>query len=67
MEYKVHCPFCRQKFNIEIHLQDGEDQEFIWDCEVCCHPVAIHAIWDESHRRFSLQVGRGAGYDEMPI
>lgn len=67
MEYKVQCPFCREKFGIEIHLEDGEDQEFIWDCEVCCHPIDIHARWNEPHHKFSLSVGRGAGYDEMPI
>ncbi|MEK2645367.1 CPXCG motif-containing cysteine-rich protein [Bdellovibrio sp. BCCA] len=67
MEYKVQCPFCREKFGITIHLEDGADQEFIWDCEVCCHPIDIHAIWNESHHKFSLRVGRGAGYDEMPI
>lgn len=66
MECKVQCPFCHEKFRIPIHLKDGEDQEFIWDCEICCHPIDIHAHWDEAHHKFSLRVGR-EGYDEMPI
>jgi hypothetical protein len=50
-----------------IYREDGEDQEFVYDCEVCCHPIALHAHWDESQFRFKLNVGRGSGYDEMPI
>lgn len=67
MDYKIICPYCREKFQMSIHQEDGEDQEFIYDCEVCCHPIAIHAQRDHQHRRFALSVGRGAGYDEMPI
>lgn len=67
MQCKIQCPFCREKFFIDILKEDGSDQEFIWDCEVCCHPIDIHAMWNESHHRFAIHVGRGAGYDEMPI
>lgn len=67
MDYKVICPFCREHFTMAIHQEEGEDQEFIYDCEVCCHPIAIHAHWDATHHRFSLNVARGDGYDEMPI
>ncbi|WP_374001798.1 CPXCG motif-containing cysteine-rich protein [Bdellovibrio bacteriovorus] len=67
MDYKVICPYCREKFWMTIYREDGEDQEFVYDCEVCCHPIALHAHWDESQFRFKLNVGRGSGYDEMPI
>lgn len=67
MECKVQCPHCREKFFITVLLADGDDQRFIWDCDVCCHPIDIHAHWDETHRRFSLLVSRGSEYDEMPI
>lgn len=67
MDYKVICPHCREKFAMTLYHEDGDDQEFIYDCEVCCHPIAIQAHWDQQHRRFSLNVGRGEGYDEMPI
>lgn len=67
MVCKIHCPFCREKFSIEVLREDGEDQDFIWDCEICCHPIDIHARWDADHERFSISVSRGEGYDEMPI
>ncbi|WII70907.1 CPXCG motif-containing cysteine-rich protein [Bdellovibrio sp. 22V] len=67
MEYKVQCPFCREKFGMEIYHEDGDDQEFVYDCEVCCRPIDVHASWDDSHQRFSLRINRGPGFDEMPI
>lgn len=67
MIHKVICPFCREKFSMEIFKEDGEDQQFIYDCEICCHPIDIHAMWSESKERFQLTVSRGEGYDEMPI
>ncbi len=65
MECKVRCPFCREKFSIEVYKEDGENQDFVWDCEVCCHPIDISAHWDQGHERFSLRTGRD-GWDEMP-
>jgi len=35
------CPFCGQTFVLEIDPSIS-DQEVISDCEVCCHPLAIH-------------------------
>ena len=41
MLQSVQCPFCFEKFSIEIYQADGEEQSFVYDCEVCCHPIDI--------------------------
>ncbi|MNK15835.1 hypothetical protein D3C87_339860 [compost metagenome] len=66
MEYKVICPTCREKFSIEIFKEEGESQEFVYDCEVCCRPINVKAKWDEGHHRFLVMIDRGSGFDEMP-
>jgi hypothetical protein len=35
------CPYCFQQLSINIDLTAGEKQEFVYDCEVCCHPIQI--------------------------
>ncbi|KHD87915.1 MAG: hypothetical protein OM95_11620 [Bdellovibrio sp. ArHS] len=67
MECKIQCPYCREKFSIQVFREEGEDQEFIWDCEICCRPIDIQAHWDADHERFRLRVGQGGDFDEMRI
>ena len=37
----IQCPFCFEKFGISASQQDGLNQQFIYDCEVCCRPINI--------------------------
>jgi hypothetical protein len=38
-EFQVSCPFCMEPIWMEFYIQDGEKQEMIIDCEVCCRPI----------------------------
>ena len=38
-EFQVSCPFCMEPIWMEFYIQDGEKQEMITDCEVCCRPI----------------------------
>jgi hypothetical protein len=46
IEVTVQCPYCWQRITL---LVDGsiEMQEYIEDCEVCCHPIDFVAEVDE--------------------
>jgi len=36
----VQCPFCGQRFDLEIDTSVAS-QEFTTDCEVCCRPFEV--------------------------
>ena len=40
-ELEYLCPYCGEKLFLEVDLSGGPRQQFIQDCEVCCHPVKI--------------------------
>lgn len=42
----VTCPYCGEEFELEVEVHD-EEQEFIEDCRVCCHPIEFHATMTE--------------------
>ena len=35
------CPHCGEMLSIQVDLTGGGEQEFIYDCEVCCKPIKI--------------------------
>jgi hypothetical protein len=37
----VQCPFCFERFGISATSHDGMQQDFIYDCEVCCRPIQV--------------------------
>ena len=42
----IQCPFCFESFSLPCNSEskDSEEidvQQFIYDCEVCCHPIDI--------------------------
>ncbi len=37
----VQCPFCFESFHLPMNAEDGSEQHFVYDCEVCCHPIAL--------------------------
>lgn len=39
----VQCPFCFEAFAVTVHPEDGEEQSFVYDCEVCCRPIDMVA------------------------
>jgi hypothetical protein len=54
MREKVQCPFCLENFVIEVFPEDGEIQEFVFDCEICCNPINIIATWDQDEEKMTL-------------
>ncbi|NTV91891.1 MAG: CPXCG motif-containing cysteine-rich protein [Chlorobiaceae bacterium] len=36
----IQCPYCGEVVEMQIDCSEG-DQEYIEDCEVCCHPLRI--------------------------
>ena len=63
MMKKVTCPYCFERFLLEIFPEDGESQDIIYDCEVCCHPIEIKATWDEGQRKMLLITNKSSGFN----
>lgn len=38
-DFKIKCPYCFEKIWMEFFPEEGEQQEMIIDCEVCCQPI----------------------------
>ena len=37
--YLVQCPYCGEQIWMEFYPEDGNQQEMVTDCEVCCNPI----------------------------
>ncbi len=37
--FNVQCPYCGEYIWMEFYPQDGNKQEMVIDCEVCCNPI----------------------------
>jgi len=37
--FNVQCPYCGEYIWIEFYPEDGNKQEMVVDCEVCCNPI----------------------------
>ena len=37
--FEVQCPFCGEMIWMEFYPEDGNSQEMVIDCEVCCNPI----------------------------
>lgn len=44
-EVDVDCPYCGARFGTLVDCSAG-DQEYIEDCQVCCHPIAFEVYTD---------------------
>jgi hypothetical protein len=51
------CPACGEEIVIPLDISEGQTQEYIEDCPVCCRPNQIHVditedgearVWAES-------------------
>jgi len=49
IEQSYTCPYCWQTASILIDLS-VENQSFIEDCEVCCHPIQFSYATEEGAR-----------------
>ena len=55
IEESVQCPYCWQNFTLLIDAS-VELQQYIEDCEVCCHPIDfIVRIDDQDQARIQIR------------
>lgn len=40
-EHFFECPFCFEQISMVLEVEPDQDQTYIEDCEVCCHPIKI--------------------------
>lgn len=43
LEHFFQCPYCWE--NISMLLDPSGSQTYVEDCEVCCNPIAITAVF----------------------
>ena len=43
---KIQCPYCGETIEILIDCSVSE-QDYIEDCQVCCHPIDFYVSIDE--------------------
>jgi Cysteine-rich CPXCG len=63
MKKKIQCPFCFEKFAVEFYPEDGESQDVVYDCEVCCHPIDLKLNWDHELEKFIVDVQKSSGFN----
>ena len=53
--YSVQCPYCWEKIWMEFYPEDGDHQETITDCEVCCNPILYIVTFSGNKARVGVQ------------
>lgn len=55
-EFSYDCPYCGEPLTLLVDPSGGESQSFTTDCEVCCHPIAIHlTLGEDGVEEFSAE------------
>jgi len=54
-EYDIDCPYCGERINILIDCSISQ-QQYVEDCQVCCAPILIGVVIDESSQIESVSV-----------
>jgi DNA-directed RNA polymerase subunit RPC12/RpoP len=44
------CDSCGEEIVVPIDLAAGQEQVYVEDCPVCCHPMVIHVEVDDDGR-----------------
>jgi DNA-directed RNA polymerase subunit RPC12/RpoP len=56
-DFNIQCPYCGEQIWMEFYPEDGNQQEMIIDCEVCCNPI-LYSVKFSSRERPELRVER---------
>ncbi|KKT00950.1 MAG: hypothetical protein UV78_C0072G0004 [Parcubacteria group bacterium GW2011_GWA2_43_17] len=40
-DYSFPCPYCGETLSIPLDVTGGRRQAFVYDCEICCRPIAV--------------------------
>ncbi len=62
MQKRVQCPFCFEKFYVEVIPEDGQSQEIIYDCEICCHPIELVIEVDSESEKVYVTAQKSTGF-----
>lgn len=46
-EKSYTCPYCGEELVMEVNSQDGESQDFVSDCDVCCKPIVYSILFSD--------------------
>ena len=46
-EYFFQCPYCWEQISMLIDISQPS-QNYIEDCEICCNPIQIEVVVDQS-------------------
>jgi DNA-directed RNA polymerase subunit RPC12/RpoP len=52
-EREIQCPYCWERFTLLIDRSEGEEQSFVYDCEVCCRPIDVSVRIDGEEIKIS--------------
>ncbi len=58
-EIAIQCLYCFETFTITATAEDGNEQNFIYDCEICCHPIQITLVRNENTSVFEVNTHKG--------
>lgn len=50
-EGRYVCDGCGEEIVIPLDISEGESQEFVEDCPVCCRPSLVHVEFDDESAR----------------
>jgi hypothetical protein len=53
-DFSVQCPFCGEDIWMEFYPEDGESQEMVVDCEVCCNPILYRISFKGQNTRLRV-------------
>ena len=46
-EGRYTCPTCGEEIVVPLDRSGGDEQRYVEDCPVCCHPNVIHVEFDD--------------------
>ncbi len=52
------CPWCFESIETFPDLGGGEQQQYVEDCSVCCHPNVLFVSWNDEERSFDVSAAR---------
>jgi hypothetical protein len=54
-DFSVQCPYCGESIWMEFYPEEGDDQEMVVDCEVCCNPILYRISFKGVHSRLRVE------------
>ncbi|PXF28729.1 hypothetical protein WH50_24725 [Pokkaliibacter plantistimulans] len=55
----LYCPYCGEEIDVTVDCS-VEEQEYVEDCSVCCSPILLSIVVDDSEQ-ISISASRENG------